>query len=151
MKGKNKNLGKYLGPVKFEDTDVEKTPQIGLVNGLAYTSVGGEVLNIEVVTVPGTGRIEIDQEIESLALGASQSTEASFTLSPNAQQIEIGKRYEANMIVTEKLPADISSLIGSNDLAGIDTDPLRIFLAGTNLNFGMPCIASLSMSNFNLG
>ncbi len=55
----NKALEKYLGPEKFGDTDIETEPQIGLVNGLAYTSVGGEVLNIEVVTVPGNGKIQI--------------------------------------------------------------------------------------------
>lgn len=54
-----KSLDKYLGPVKFERTDIEKGPQVGLVNGLAWTSVGGELLNIEVVTVPGTGKIQV--------------------------------------------------------------------------------------------
>ena len=54
-----KSLEKHLGPVMFDDSEVEKDPSIGLVNGLAWTSVGGEILNIEVVTVPGTGKIEI--------------------------------------------------------------------------------------------
>ena len=48
-----KHLKKYLGPQKFDRTDVEREPQVGLVNGLAWTAVGGELLNIEVVTVPG--------------------------------------------------------------------------------------------------
>lgn len=50
---------KYLGPVKFDGTDIEEEPQVGLVNGLAWTSVGGELLNIEVVTIPGNGKIQI--------------------------------------------------------------------------------------------
>ncbi len=54
-----KVLEKYLGPVKFESTNVEAEPQVGLVNGLAWTSVGGELLNIEVVTVPGNGKIQV--------------------------------------------------------------------------------------------
>jgi ATP-dependent Lon protease len=54
-----KQLGKYLGPKKFEGTDRELEPQVGLVNGLAWTSVGGELLHIEVVTVPGKGAIQI--------------------------------------------------------------------------------------------
>ena len=49
----------YLGPVIFESTEIEKKPEIGLVNGLAYTSVGGELLNIEVVVVPGNGKIQV--------------------------------------------------------------------------------------------
>ena len=55
----HKQVEKYLGPKKIDRSDVEQEPQIGLVNGLAYTSVGGELLNIEVVTVPGHGKIEI--------------------------------------------------------------------------------------------
>ena len=54
-----KQIEKHLGPVKFEKTDIEKQPQVGLVNGLAWTSVGGELLNIEVVTFPGTGKISV--------------------------------------------------------------------------------------------
>lgn len=55
----SKNLSKYLGPKKFEGTGIEQEPQIGLVNGLAWTSVGGELLHIEVVTVPGNGKIQV--------------------------------------------------------------------------------------------
>jgi ATP-dependent Lon protease len=54
-----KNLEKYLGPIKFDRTAVEEEPQVGLVNGLAWTSVGGELLHIEVVTVPGNGKIQV--------------------------------------------------------------------------------------------
>ncbi len=39
--------------------DVSKTDEIGLVNGLAWTSVGGEILPIEVVALDGTGKIEL--------------------------------------------------------------------------------------------
>jgi ATP-dependent Lon protease len=54
-----KLLEKYLGPAKFDRSDVEDQPQIGLVNGLAWTSVGGEMLTIEVITVPGNGKIQV--------------------------------------------------------------------------------------------
>ena len=55
----SKELRKYLGPVKYDKTDIEEQPQVGLVNGLAWTSVGGELLNIEVVTVAGKGVVLI--------------------------------------------------------------------------------------------
>lgn len=55
----HKTMEKYLGPVKFDKTFIEDQSEIGLVNGLAWTSVGGELLNIEVVTVPGSGRIQV--------------------------------------------------------------------------------------------
>ena len=52
-------LEKLLGPKKFDKTDIEVEPQVGLVNGLAWTSVGGELLHIEVVTVSGNGKLQI--------------------------------------------------------------------------------------------
>jgi len=55
----SKQLPKYLGPKRFEGTDTETEPTVGLVNGLAWTSVGGELLHIEVVTAPGKGQIQI--------------------------------------------------------------------------------------------
>ena len=59
FKVSDKMVEKFLGPVVFEQTLIEAKPQIGLVNGLAWTSVGGELLNIEVVTVPGNGKIQV--------------------------------------------------------------------------------------------
>jgi ATP-dependent Lon protease len=52
-------LKKFLGPVKFEKTAIEKEPTVGLVNGLAWTPVGGEILHIEVVSHTGSGKIHI--------------------------------------------------------------------------------------------
>jgi ATP-dependent Lon protease len=53
------DLEKYLGPAKFEQNKKEELPQIGLVNGLAWTSVGGDMLNIETITSPGTGKLQV--------------------------------------------------------------------------------------------
>lgn len=48
-----------LGPEKYAPELIEKQDLIGVVNGLAYTSVGGTITQIEVLTVPGTGKIEL--------------------------------------------------------------------------------------------
>jgi ATP-dependent Lon protease len=61
-----KNLEKFLGPIKYDRTGIEEQPQIGLVNGLAWTSVGGELLNIEVVTVPGNGKIQVTGNLKEV-------------------------------------------------------------------------------------
>ena len=55
----DRQLEEYLGPKKYKKEDVSKTDEIGLVNGLAWTSVGGEILPIEVVALDGTGKIEL--------------------------------------------------------------------------------------------
>jgi ATP-dependent Lon protease len=51
-----KNLNKYLGVRKFTFGIAEKANQIGQVTGLAWTEVGGELLTIETVTMPGKGK-----------------------------------------------------------------------------------------------
>ena len=52
-------LEKLLGTRKFIDDELRARDEIGLVRGLAYTSVGGEVLDVECAVLDGTGRIEL--------------------------------------------------------------------------------------------
>ncbi|MBQ1546090.1 MAG: endopeptidase La [Clostridia bacterium] len=54
-----KNIEEYLGPRKYKDETLPETNTVGLVNGLAWTSVGGVTLPIEVAAVAGTGKIEL--------------------------------------------------------------------------------------------
>ena len=55
----DKNIEEYLGKKKFSDDLVSKEDQVGTVNGLAWTSVGGTMLPIEVSVFDGTGKIEL--------------------------------------------------------------------------------------------
>jgi len=48
-----RNLNKYAGVRRFSYGEVEENNRIGVVNGLAYTEVGGDLLSIEAVTMPG--------------------------------------------------------------------------------------------------
>ena len=52
------NLEPMLGPRRYHPERLSRTPQVGLVNGLAWTSVGGELLEVEVNVVPGSGKVE---------------------------------------------------------------------------------------------
>ena len=52
------NLDDFLGVPKFRYGLAEKEDQIGVVTGLAYTSVGGELLSIEALRLPGKGRMK---------------------------------------------------------------------------------------------
>ena len=52
------NLDDYLGVKKYRYGLAEKDDQIGVVTGLAYTSVGGELLSIEALRLPGKGRMK---------------------------------------------------------------------------------------------
>ncbi len=54
-----KNLNDYLGVKKFKYGEIENKDGTGIVTGLAWTEVGGELLTIESVIMPGKGRMEI--------------------------------------------------------------------------------------------
>ncbi len=51
-----KKLEKYLGPKRYDSASKEHPDRVGIVNGLAYTSFGGDVLTIEAVALPGKGK-----------------------------------------------------------------------------------------------
>lgn len=52
-----KNLPDFLGMPKYADEPLAKTPQIGVVNGLAWTEVGGEILKVEANLMTGHGGV----------------------------------------------------------------------------------------------
>jgi ATP-dependent Lon protease len=54
-----KDLADYLGIEKFNHGEIEDQNQVGVVTGLAWTEVGGEILKIETVKMPGKGKMEI--------------------------------------------------------------------------------------------
>ncbi len=70
------NLSKYLGKVKYTSQLANKKDEIGIVRGLAWTSVGGDTLQIEVNMMPGKGEVELTGQMgdvmkESAMIGLS--------------------------------------------------------------------------------
>ena len=70
------NIADYLGKKKYTTTMANKKDQIGIVRGLAWTSVGGETLQIEVNMMPGKGEVELTGQMgdvmkESAHIGIS--------------------------------------------------------------------------------
>lgn len=55
----NNNITEFLGPRKFKPELIQANDEIGMVNGLAWTSVGGEMLQVEVAILDGTGKLEL--------------------------------------------------------------------------------------------
>lgn len=53
------NLHDYLGPEKYIDDTVLRGNNVGIANGLAWTAVGGEILQVEVNVMPGDGKLEL--------------------------------------------------------------------------------------------
>ena len=56
---KRKNLNEFLGKKIYNDSSIEKKDSVGIVNGLAWTEVGGETLSVEVNIMDGTGKLEL--------------------------------------------------------------------------------------------
>ena len=54
-----KNIASFLGKPKVIPERLEETDPIGVVNGLAYTQAGGDLLKVEVAVMPGNGKIEL--------------------------------------------------------------------------------------------
>ena len=84
-----KNLEKYAGVRKFRFGETEAEDMVGVVTGLAWTEVGGEILTIESVLLPGKGNIkqtgklgDVMQESVSAALSYVRSRSIKFGIKP---------------------------------------------------------------------
>ena len=82
-----KNLSDFLGVRKLLPEQIDEDDQIGVVNGLAYTELGGELLKIEVAVLEGTGKIEITgslgdvmQESAKIAVSLVRSLAAEYNI-----------------------------------------------------------------------
>jgi len=86
-------INKYLGTPKFRFGLAEERNEVGLVTGLAWTSVGGELLQIEATLMPGTGKMmvtgklgEVMQESAQAALSYVRSRAMRLGLAPDFYQ-----------------------------------------------------------------
>ena len=80
------NLSKYLGMEKVNFQMVNETDEVGIVRGLAWTSVGGDTLQIEVNVMPGTGKVQLTGQLGDVMKESAQ-TAISYIRS-------IGNQYE---------------------------------------------------------
>ncbi len=76
---------KYLGVEMYDNSKKEKTPQVGVVTGLAYTPYGGDILPVEVNHFPGSGRLvltgklgEVMKESATIALDYIQANAEKY-------------------------------------------------------------------------
>jgi len=71
-----KSVPNYLGVPKFRHGTVEETDKIGLTNGLAWTEVGGELLQTEVVLMPGKGKLTLTGKLGEVMQESAQAAMA---------------------------------------------------------------------------
>ncbi len=84
------DLAEYLGVIKFRDTKAEEHNEIGLATGLAWTEVGGQILNIEVTLMQGKGKLlltgklgDVMQESAQAAMSYVRSRASQLGLRPD--------------------------------------------------------------------
>ncbi|MBP3938598.1 MAG: endopeptidase La [Clostridia bacterium] len=84
------SLEKMLGPKKYMPETIDEDYAVGVVNGLAWTSVGGEMLQVEVAVLDGTGKVELTgslgdvmKESAMAAISFIRSRAEKYGINPN--------------------------------------------------------------------
>ncbi|MGE0614340.1 MAG: endopeptidase La [Bacteriovoracia bacterium] len=96
------DLEEMLGPPKFTYGKIEDKNEVGLVNGLAYTEAGGDLLQIEVSVVPGKGQIKVTGKLGEV-MQESASTAMSYVRS-RAEQLGLSKEFNQNVDIHLHVP-----------------------------------------------
>lgn len=88
VKISKKNIEEFLGPKKYPAERFDNKNMVGITNGLAWTSVGGEVMKIESLLMPGTGKLlltgqlgDVMKESAQAALSYARAHAAEFNIS----------------------------------------------------------------------
>ena len=109
FKVNEKSIPKYLGPFRFRQEQVEEKDQIGLVTGLAWTPVGGELLFIETLMMPGKGKLTVTGKLGDVMQESAQAA-LSYVRS-RAENLmiedEFYKKYDIHIHIPEgAIPKD---------------------------------------------
>lgn len=96
------NLRKYLGPPRFHYDKAEENNSVGLVTGLAWTSVGGDTLSIEVTTMAGTGKLVLTGQLGDVM---KESARAGFSfIRSRAKQFGLEEDFHEKMDIHIHIP-----------------------------------------------
>jgi ATP-dependent Lon protease len=96
-------LHKILGPQKYESELAQRTSTPGVVTGLAYTPVGGEILFIEATQMPGKGALQLTGQIGDVM---KESVQAAYSLlKHNAKSLGLDPEIFAKTDVHVHVPA----------------------------------------------
>lgn len=84
-------IAKYLGPPRFRSTEIEDEDQVGMVTGMAWTQVGGELLFVETLTMPGKGQVTVTGKLGDVMKESAQAA-VSFVRS-RAEHLSIDPKF----------------------------------------------------------
>ncbi len=92
----------YLGPPKFRHGQIEENDQVGLVTGLAWTEVGGELINIETAIMPGKGKLTITGKLGEVMQESAQAA-LSYVRS-RSEQLHIDNKFYETLDIHIHVP-----------------------------------------------
>jgi ATP-dependent Lon protease len=87
------SIAKYLGPTRFKQDQIEDRDQVGMVTGLAWTQVGGELLIVETLTMPGKGNVTVTGKLGEVMKESAQAA-VSYVRSRAANLLIDDKFYK---------------------------------------------------------
>lgn len=91
LKVNRQNLAEYLGVPRHLNEKMPADAEVGVVNGLAWTSVGGELLEVEAMAMPGTGKIELTGNLGDVM---RESAKAAMTyIRSRAEALSIDREF----------------------------------------------------------
>ncbi len=113
------NLKDFLGVKRFKHGEAEKENTVGLVNGLAWTEVGGELLSVETAVIPGKGKYILTGQLGDVM---QESIRAAMTIvRKRALNIGIDKDFYENKDIHVHFPEGATPKDGPSAGVGITT------------------------------
>jgi ATP-dependent Lon protease len=98
----DKDITKYLGPIKFSASLIEKKDEIGQVTGLAWTEAGGDILFIEVALMPGRGQLILTGQLGDVMKESCQA--AMSYIRTRAAQLGLAEKFYQKLDVHVHVP-----------------------------------------------
>lgn len=96
------SIAKYLGPPRFRVSQIEEKDQVGTVTGLAWTHVGGELLMIETLIMPGKGEVSVTGKLGDVMKESAQAA-VSYVRS-RADHLMIDNTFYKNFDIHIHIP-----------------------------------------------
>ncbi len=102
LKVDEKDVTKYLGPIKISSTFLEKKDEIGMSTGLAWTEAGGDILFIEVALMPGKGQLILTGQLGDVMKESCQA--AMSYIRARAHQFGLSDKFYQKIDVHVHVP-----------------------------------------------
>jgi ATP-dependent Lon protease len=101
-----RNVGRYLGKPRYRRQQVDQEPEVGVVTGLAWTEVGGEILEIEVAALTGAGKLMLTGNLKDV-MKESGETALSYARGRCPERADWVKEHQIHIHVPEgAIPKD---------------------------------------------